>query len=73
MIKAFALSLASVSIVYVLGSFALSMRWVDDLEQCQTDILQLAINRGQIGRLANLGGRCASVAATAAMAREFSR
>ena len=48
MIKAFALSLASVSIVYVLGSFALSMRWVDDLEQCQTDILQLAINRGQI-------------------------
>jgi hypothetical protein len=55
--------------IYIPGGFILSMQLVDDLERCQTDVLQVAENKGQIGRLASLSSACASVEATTAIAR----
>lgn len=70
---AFALSLACAYGLYVLGSFALSMRLTDDLEQCQADVVQAVKAKAQIGPLGTVSNACASAEATAVVVRGISR
>ncbi|WP_234086742.1 hypothetical protein [Azonexus sp. R2A61] len=70
---AFAVSLASAYGLYALGSFALSMSFTNNLEQCQADVVQAVKTKAQIGGLGTVSNACASAESTAGVLRAILR